>query len=392
MTQTALVPAPGAAQSSLLSPVIESTGSHRESGISLPDEVKRYIATMGESPGHSPALTSSGFTAPQQQSPLAPSSAASQVQAQPPLLPNPFDPVESEFLDMDDGDHDNENENDDEEDDDDEDDEDDDDVDDEGTGGLFQQQHHQQQSRTQPHQQHIQQSPYLQPMQPLMTDGKSPGKSARAAVEDFPLPPSFGGQHVQQGQSPAPHGHMQTQAHAHAQPRAQLQVQGVELQQPQQVPSQQRSRVVDPDIGGSYSPYLSTAPSSSSSTSLMTSSQSQSLLSATTTTTTSSPAFRALPLLGTDLPSTRISVSHSSIRPNDRGKEVLSFIIVVDPGRGKEPWKVEKLYSDVLGLDQRIKASVGKGVGKKIASLPEGKLWRDHAPAKVDQRKVSIFG
>jgi hypothetical protein len=68
---------------------------------------------------------------------------------------------------------------------------------------------------------------------------------------------------------------------------------------------------------------------------------------------------------------------------------VLSFIIVVDPGRGKETWKVEKLYSDVLGLDQRIRASVGKGVGKKIASLPEGKLWRDHAPAKVDQRKVS---
>ena len=62
---------------------------------------------------------------------------------------------------------------------------------------------------------------------------------------------------------------------------------------------------------------------------------------------------------------------------------------MVDPGRGKETWKVEKLYSDVLGLDQRIRASVGKGVGKKIASLPEGKLWRDHAPAKVDQRKVS---
>jgi RalA-binding protein 1 len=76
---------------------------------------------------------------------------------------------------------------------------------------------------------------------------------------------------------------------------------------------------------------------------------------------------------------------------------VLSFIIVVDPGNRKETWKVEKLYSDVLSLDQRIRASVGKGVGKKIASLPEGKLWRDHAPAKVDQRKVStgfpyIFG
>lgn len=47
------------------------------------------------------------------------------------------------------------------------------------------------------------------------------------------------------------------------------------------------------------------------------------------------------------------------------------------------------MYSDVLGLDQRVRNSVGKRIGKKIASLPEGKLWKDHAPAKVDQRKVS---
>lgn len=49
---------------------------------------------------------------------------------------------------------------------------------------------------------------------------------------------------------------------------------------------------------------------------------------------------------------------------------------------------MEKMYSDVLSLDQRVRSTVGKGVGKKIANLPEGKLWKDHAPAKVDQRKV----
>ena len=69
---------------------------------------------------------------------------------------------------------------------------------------------------------------------------------------------------------------------------------------------------------------------------------------------------------------------------------MLSFIVFVNPGNGKEGWKVEKMYSDVLSLDQRVRSSVGKGVGKKIANLPEGKLWKDHAPAKVDQRKVSI--
>ncbi|KAF5335937.1 hypothetical protein D9611_006244 [Ephemerocybe angulata] len=103
-----------------------------------------------------------------------------------------------------------------------------------------------------------------------------------------------------------------------------------------------------------------------------------------------SAAFRALPLLSSDLPRTTIAVSHSFVRPNDRGKEVLSFIVTVNPGNGKPGWKVEKMYSDVLSLDQRVRSSVGKGVGKKIANLPEGKLWKDHAPARVDQRKAVL--
>ncbi|KAJ7763700.1 RhoGAP-domain-containing protein, partial [Mycena olivaceomarginata] len=93
-------------------------------------------------------------------------------------------------------------------------------------------------------------------------------------------------------------------------------------------------------------------------------------------------SFRALPLLSTDLPHTNVNVSHSF--------EVLSFVVYVDPGNNKEGWKVEKMYSDVLALDQRVRNSVGKNVGKKMASLPEGKLWKDHAPAKVDQRKAIL--
>ncbi|EJF64182.1 hypothetical protein DICSQDRAFT_178675 [Dichomitus squalens LYAD-421 SS1] len=101
-------------------------------------------------------------------------------------------------------------------------------------------------------------------------------------------------------------------------------------------------------------------------------------------------SFRALPLLAEDLPYTEVVVLNSSIRPNDKGKEVLSFIISVDPGRGKDSWKVEKLYSDVLGLDARVRAAVGRTTSRKLATLPEGRLWRDHAPAKVDQRKVAL--
>lgn len=98
--------------------------------------------------------------------------------------------------------------------------------------------------------------------------------------------------------------------------------------------------------------------------------------------------FRALPLLPYDLPYTRVTVTSSSIRPNDRGKDVLSFVVLVNPGNQKDPYMVEKLYSDVLGLDQRIRSRYGKSVHKKIPHLPDGKLWRDHAPSKVDQRKV----
>lgn len=99
------------------------------------------------------------------------------------------------------------------------------------------------------------------------------------------------------------------------------------------------------------------------------------------------PQFRALPLLSGDLPHTKVQVSHSSIRPNDRGKEVLSFVIVVEPGSGKESWRIEKLYSDVIALDQRVKG-LSRTLAPKMPPLPDSKLWRDHAPAKVDQRKV----
>jgi len=105
------------------------------------------------------------------------------------------------------------------------------------------------------------------------------------------------------------------------------------------------------------------------------------------------PQYRALPLLSSDLPTTLIQVSQSLVRPNDRGKEVLSFVIIVHPNPAnpaKEPWKVEKMYSDVVALDARVRGSVGKATAKKIVSLPEGKLWKDHAPAKVDHRKVCI--
>ena len=94
------------------------------------------------------------------------------------------------------------------------------------------------------------------------------------------------------------------------------------------------------------------------------------------------------PLWPQELPSTRVTVLQSSIRPNNWGKALPWFAIEVAPP-GREAWTVEKLYSDVLRLDHTIRATVGKSASQRIAGSPEGKLWRDRTPAKAGLRKVS---
>ena len=181
-----------------------------------------------------------------------------------------------------------------------------------------------------------------------------------AAVDDFPLPPS--NIHPYPQQSAISQGAAGDQSHA-SQPHKQQ-----DLLHPSATQSQSQSSSSRQKPSPSHPQVDQTQ-----------------VMSPLTKTT----HFRALPLLPGDLPSTAINVSHSFVRPNDRGKEVLSFVVHVNPGNGKQSWKVEKMYSDVLNLDQRVRQSVGKGAGKKIANLPEGKLWKDHAPAKVDKRKAS---
>ncbi|TDL23658.1 RhoGAP-domain-containing protein [Rickenella mellea] len=96
--------------------------------------------------------------------------------------------------------------------------------------------------------------------------------------------------------------------------------------------------------------------------------------------------FRQMPLLDTDLKNATAQVIGSHIRANDKGKEVLSFVISVGV-IGKDGWTIEKFYSDVLALDSRLRQRCSRNTVKKIAPLPDNKLFKDHAPAKVDQRK-----
>ena len=196
----------------------------------------------------------------------------------------------------------------------------------------------------------------------------SPSKKkhrTRATVEDFPMPPSHSA-------VPLSTHHHNSSSHSTATMSAQTQQPrdrkpSHALTHSQSLEGPLSTPIVDSPL---LSSYLSpTKPSSGAG---------------------SNATFRALPLVYDDLKTTRITVLHSSVKPNDRGKDVLSFVIEVDPRNAKDPWKIEKLYSDFLGLDQRMRNAVGKNVAKKMGVLPEGKVWRDHAPAKADQRKVSV--
>ena len=277
----------------------------RESRISLPEEAKRYIATIGESPAHSP-LVSSFKSKPAD----ARSESPSQVS-----IPETkddhtqADSAEGESLDADES------------------------VNDDVTGS-----------------------------ERSLSDGEfEEDKPSSRSVEDFPMPPPSHLPVTLNVDSPS---HVPDQASINSEHTASA-----------------TSTRVDPTASTS-SFHSSNPPNSSQSKPHHR--QKRSLDSPISV----QPQFRQLPLLVSDFPMTRVKVSHSSIRPNDRGKEVLSFVIIVDPGSGKESWKIEKLNSDFNSLDQKIR-SANRNIGKKMPSLPDSKLWRDHAPAKVDQRKAS---
>jgi RalA-binding protein 1 len=103
----------------------------------------------------------------------------------------------------------------------------------------------------------------------------------------------------------------------------------------------------------------------------------------------SAPRGNVPSLVPIELPITRIRVLASHIRANDRGKDVLAFSIQVQPGQ-REPWIIEKMYSDVLALDSRVRTLLNKSTLKRLAPLPDPKLFKDNAPAKVDQRKMLL--
>ncbi|CDU24583.1 related to BEM3-GTPase-activating protein [Sporisorium scitamineum] len=101
-----------------------------------------------------------------------------------------------------------------------------------------------------------------------------------------------------------------------------------------------------------------------------------------------------------------VKIQGTNYRSPDRGKESISFLITVDilhppaswglnsmsSGEPTPPtsWTIEKSYSDIVGLDAKLRSKVGKKASQRLAPLPDKALFKDHAPAKVDQRKALL--
>ncbi|KAI8091463.1 uncharacterized protein B0P05DRAFT_527663 [Gilbertella persicaria] len=102
------------------------------------------------------------------------------------------------------------------------------------------------------------------------------------------------------------------------------------------------------------------------------------------------------PALMGNMANVHVKVVGSNIKPNDKGKEVVSFIVSVghyredDTHRFEERWRVEKLYSDFLSLDTKLKTQRNRAVSGKIGKLPDKALFSNNAPTKVDQRKAAL--
>ncbi|ORY07989.1 RhoGAP-domain-containing protein [Basidiobolus meristosporus CBS 931.73] len=93
-------------------------------------------------------------------------------------------------------------------------------------------------------------------------------------------------------------------------------------------------------------------------------------------------------LIGVD-----VKVNGSTVKVNSKGKEVLVFLISILKKESQEEaelWTIEKLYSDFLALDAKLKATQPRNIVNQIGKLPDKNLFATHAPSKVDQRKLAL--
>ncbi|KAI8850480.1 hypothetical protein BC829DRAFT_156690 [Chytridium lagenaria] len=97
----------------------------------------------------------------------------------------------------------------------------------------------------------------------------------------------------------------------------------------------------------------------------------------------------------------QVQVLSSAILTGDaKNKEVVSFQFQVRrnlAGQGQqqapgstECWRIEKVYSDVVSLDAKLRSTLPKTILSKVGKPPEKSLYSTLNPAKSDQRKVAL--
>lgn len=117
------------------------------------------------------------------------------------------------------------------------------------------------------------------------------------------------------------------------------------------------------------------------------------------------------------LPFAQIRVVSSSLRISDRHKELVSFRIAISlasaPASELEAaasaapasssssvsdvrqavptsWRVEKSWIELQALDAQVRSKASRQESKGLGNLPDKSLFKDHAPQRSDQRKVSL--
>lgn len=111
---------------------------------------------------------------------------------------------------------------------------------------------------------------------------------------------------------------------------------------------------------------------------------------------------QAFHMFGDSLEAVSIMVLGSNIKVNDKGRELLMFIVSVgrevqDNTGGPAPhresdelWRVEKQYIDFVNLDSKLRITQSRNVVNNLPKLPDKSLFSTNAPSKSDARKLAL--
>ena len=116
--------------------------------------------------------------------------------------------------------------------------------------------------------------------------------------------------------------------------------------------------------------------------------------------------YKCVPLVPGLLAVLQLEVVNSNIKTGDRSRELVIFHVRMHlrtsllssddqrrhliPSNAPKSWIIEKSWVDVQNVDSQIRSKNPKSNLRKLPSLPDKHLFKDHAPSKVDQRKKDL--